>query len=272
MKINLLMKGIIIGIAKIIPGFSGAILMISFNLYDKAIEAMTNFFANPRKNFSFLFQLSLGVGLGIVFFSKIITYFLLNYPLYTSILLLGLITGGIPEIKKEIHIKKDFFLVLLSMLVIFLLSKITGDNYYTIKNTYQDFLFFMTSGFLEAVGTIVPGVSSTLLLMLMGVYNYYLQILGNIFNFTLFKNNFVFLFPFSIGFLLGVILMTILVNYLFKNYKQKTYAIIFGLLLSTILILLFKYFPQIKNLNDLIICSLLFFLGIIATKNLNKKT
>ena len=71
MKINLLMKGIIIGIAKIIPGFSGAILMISFNLYDKAIEAMTNFFANPRKNFSFLFQLSLGVGLGIVFFSKI---------------------------------------------------------------------------------------------------------------------------------------------------------------------------------------------------------
>ena len=53
MKINLLIKGILVGIAKIVPGFSGAILMISFGLYDKTIEAITNFFVHPKKNFSF---------------------------------------------------------------------------------------------------------------------------------------------------------------------------------------------------------------------------
>ena len=78
MKINLLIKGILVGIAKIVPGFSGAILMISFGLYDKTIEAITNFFVHPKKNFSFLFFLCIGIMIGIVLFSRVISYFLIS--------------------------------------------------------------------------------------------------------------------------------------------------------------------------------------------------
>ena len=61
MNIKLLIKGIIIGIAKIIPGLSGAILMISFNLYDKAIHSITCFFENPKKNLLFILNLGIGI-------------------------------------------------------------------------------------------------------------------------------------------------------------------------------------------------------------------
>ena len=86
-----ILKGIIIGIAKIVPGLSGTVLMISFNLYDKAISAITRFFDNPKSNFKFLLTLFMGVMIGIVFFSKIVSYFINNYYIYTISLFIGLI-------------------------------------------------------------------------------------------------------------------------------------------------------------------------------------
>ena len=86
MNIKNFLKGIIIGVAKIIPGLSGAVLMISFNLYDKAICAITNFFDDVKGNFLFLFNLGLGIGLGIVGFSRVLSYFIVNYYVVLSII------------------------------------------------------------------------------------------------------------------------------------------------------------------------------------------
>ena len=91
MKIEEFLKGILIGIAKIIPGLSGSILMISFNLYDRAINAITNFFSNIKDNFLFLANLTLGIVIGISLFSNILSYFITNYYTYTTSLFIGLI-------------------------------------------------------------------------------------------------------------------------------------------------------------------------------------
>jgi len=225
MNISQLIKGIIIGIAKIIPGLSGAVLMISFNLYDRAIEAVTHFFENPKKNFIFLANLGVGVILGIILFIKIIYYFITRYYLYTTALFLGLIIGGIPVIGKKIPRKNSyFFLVLVSFSLVFSLSFLGTGNDYVLKNNYVDLIVFFFAGFLEAVGTILPGVSSTALLMLMGVYNYYLVILGGSFNVSYLFSTLRFILPFLLGMLIGVVLISLLVNYLFQ--------IILGRLLS----------------------------------------
>ena len=113
-----ILKGIIIGIAKIIPGLSGTVLMISFNLYDRAIESITSFFDNTKNNFIFLFKLFIGVVIGVVFFSKLVSYFINNYYLYTISLFIGLILGGISVIKKEIKNKKSSYaLMFISFLI-----------------------------------------------------------------------------------------------------------------------------------------------------------
>ena len=102
----LLLKGFIIGIAKIIPGVSGALIAISFGIYEKAIKAISNFFENPINNFLFLFPIGLGVLLSISLTSGLILYFINNYYFPTILLFIGLIMGGIPSLIDNINIKK----------------------------------------------------------------------------------------------------------------------------------------------------------------------
>ena len=269
MNIQEIIKRIIVGIAKIIPGLSGAVILISFNLYDRAIQALTNFFDNPKKNFFFLLNLSMGIIIGIVLFSKIISYFLTKYYLYTTMFFLGLIIGGIPTILKETSKKKRFiFLSIISFILMLIPSLTTTTNNYIIKNNFIDIIIFFTAGLLEAAGTVLPGISSTALLMLIGVYDNYIITLSNILNITQLIENLYFLIPFSIGMLLGIIAITILVNYLFKLYRKETFSIILGISLATIISLIIRLAPYIIDSYQLILSSILLMLGYLLTKKL----
>lgn len=269
MNIQELIKGVIVGIAKIIPGLSGAVLMISFNLYDRAIQAITNFFENPKKNFFFLLNLGLGIFIGIVLFSKIISYFLTNYYLYTTMLFLGLIIGGIPVIRH--NMKQNKFTYFLSLLAFFFMLLLTFNGTatnYVLKNNIIDALVFFFSGFLEALGTVLPGISSTALLMLVGVYDYYIVILGNVLEVTNLSNTLYFLVPFSLGMFVGIIIISMLVNFLFKYYKEKTFSIIFGISLATVLTLLIRLFPYLTNFSSIVISVIMIIIGYFLTNKL----
>lgn len=269
MNIQELIKGIIVGIAKIIPGLSGAVILISFNLYDRAIKSITNFFENPKKNFFFLLNLSLGIIMGIVLFSKIIIYFLTKYYLYTTTFFLGLIIGGIPTIIKEVPKRKNTnFLVVISFIIMLFLSLTTTNNNYIIKNNLTDILVFFSAGLLEAVGTILPGISSTALLMLIGIYDTYIITLSNILNISLLLENLYFIVPFSLGMLIGLISITILVNYLFKLYREETFSVILGISISTIISLILRLIPYITGIYEIIIVLILLPIGYIVTKKL----
>ena len=77
----LILKGIIIGIGKIIPGVSGSMLAISMGIYQKLIDSVNNFFRYPKENFKFLFKIAIGVIISMVFFSNIILNCLNKYYL-----------------------------------------------------------------------------------------------------------------------------------------------------------------------------------------------
>lgn len=269
MNMKEILKGIIIGIAKIIPGLSGAVLMISFNLYDKAIYAITNFFDNPKKNFQFLFNLSFGIIIGIVFFSNILNYFITNYYAYTTSLFIGLILGGIPIIFENVNKSRlDYVIIIVSFIVMVLLSISNISNNYFLKNNYIDIIVFFVSGLLEALGTILPGISSTALLMLMGVYNIYINTLSNLFDMTNIINNLRIIFPFSVGLLSGIIFISLLVNYLFKYYRSFTFSLILGVSLSSLTLLFIKILSSVYNLQVFIVSILFIVLGYLITSKI----
>lgn len=269
MNIQELIKGIIIGIAKIIPGLSGAVLMISFNLYDRAIDAITNFFKNPKRNIFFLLNLGIGIVIGIVLFSKIINFFLNKYYLYTTMLFLGLIIGGIPVINNNISKKKsNYIFIILSFSLMLIITLISSSNHYIIKNNIIDLIVFFLSGILEAIGTILPGISSTALLMLIGVYDNYIMTLSNALNINLISETLYFIIPFSIGMLFGIVIISLLVNFLFKSYKEKTFSVILGISISTLVTLFIKLFPYINSLSSLIISTFILIIGYILTNKL----
>ena len=99
----LILKGIIIGIGKIIPGVSGSMLAISMGIYQRLIDSINNFFKDTKNNFKFLLKIGIGIIIAIVFFSKLITSCLNKYYLITMFFFIGLIIGSLNDIKINIY-------------------------------------------------------------------------------------------------------------------------------------------------------------------------
>ncbi len=259
--INIL-KGFIIGIGKIIPGVSGAILAISMGVYDKSIYYINNFKDNKKESIKYLLPLGIGIIISIIFFSKIINFLLDKYYVITMLFFIGLIIGTIPSITKEIN-KKDYYLIIISFIIFLSLSLLGVKNTYIIKGNIIDIVIFIISGFMEAIGTVVPGVSSTALLMTIGTYKIIISSIANITNLKI-------IVPFIIGTILGLLIIVKIIGYLFKKYHNKVYSVILGLLLSTIVVMMIDTFKYQTTMLNIFIGIILMIIGIYISSIFEK--
>ena len=264
----LIIKGIIIGIGKIIPGVSGSMLAISMGIYQKLIHSVNNFFKYPKDNFKFLFKIGVGVIISIVFFSNIILKCLNNYYLPTMFLFIGFIIGGLTDLKKEIN-SKHKITIIISFTIVTFLGIININNTIDINNYFLNSIYFLFIGIVDAITMVVPGISGTATLMMLGAYEKIMQLYSNIFNLSLIFNNLKVLIPYIIGILLGVIGTVKLIQFFFTNYKEKTYSVIAGFTLSTIVFMFRKCLNSFYTFSQLILAFLLLFLGIYITKKIN---
>ena len=105
-KSMLFIKGLIIGIGKVMPGVSGALLAINFKVYDRLVESLVNFFSDWKKNLRFLLELGLGIIIAIILFSNGIRYLLNNYNFLMMMLFMGLIGGGSYNYIRSVNYEK----------------------------------------------------------------------------------------------------------------------------------------------------------------------
>ena len=252
--------GLILGLGKVIPGLSGSVLAISFNVYDKAIYAFNNL--KDLKNIIFLTKLGIGIIISVIFASNLIIYFLNNYKVETTFLFIGLILGSKEEINKNTK-AKYFYLSIISFILISLMSLIRCNSSIIISN---NILLLFISGIVESLSSIIPGISGTALLMLIGTYDKVIYIFSNIININYIINNLFTILPFIIGIILGLIVSVKLINYLFINYLNQMYNIILGLLYGSIFVMLINLNYSIYHLINGII---LLILGSILIKKVN---
>lgn len=257
--IILIIKGFFIGIGKIIPGVSGAMLAITLGVYEKGLKIISNVFKNIKDNIKFILPIGLGFVLGILLFSKIIVRLLEQYYLPTMLLFIGLILGGIPNIKKEVNLKNKVNIIyfILTLFIIIPLSFLKQDN----TATYN-FYIIILMGFVEAISMIVPGLSGTALLMTLGYY----EIIMNAFSMIDIKV----LFPFVIGIVIGAIIISKIINYLFKKHREKTNVVIYGLAVSSVVILLMQTLSNNYNIVEIIISLVLLIVGYNVSKIMEK--
>lgn len=264
----LIIKGIIIGIGKIIPGVSGSMLAISMGIYQKLIDSINNFFKYPKDNFKFLSKITIGVIISIVFFSNIILNLLNKHYVITMFLFIGLIIGGFDDITNNIS-NKSKPIIFISLITITILGFITIDNEINIESDILNFIYFVFMGFIDAITTIVPGISGTATLMMLGAYNTLIRSFSNIFDLYYFVDNIKILIPFVIGFSIGIIATAKLIEYLFKNYKSKTYSGILGFSIATIVLMFVKSFNSFYTVTELLIAIIFLLIGIYITKKIN---
>lgn len=251
---KLILYGIYIGIGKVIPGVSGSMIAMTLGVYERGIDSIDNFFKDIKNNSQFLGMLGIGILLSIIFGSKIIDYFLFKYYFFTMFLFLGLLFGTTKKMNSKIkYNKKNIFMIIMITIVMFLINFSINNSIYNFNNNLGDYLYVILLGFIDAVSMIIPGISGTAIYMLLGTYNFILEIFSNPFN------NVTLLIIFSIGLLSGIILVTKLVNYLFKNKKELIYSIILGFSYSSLIIILLKTIILL-NIDIYIILYLIIFL------------
>ena len=253
--ILLFFKSIIIGIANIIPGVSGGTLAVMLNVYDPITEKIGNFFLVDRKTkFSYFFYLLvvlLGAGTGIFLFANIIKYSITNYPKITVTVFTLLILPSIPYIVKGLDYKKRknilaFCYGAIVMIIFILLGLKYGDKTtgaVTIQLvegvcfTRGYLLKLLFCGIIAAGAMIIPGISGSLLLMMLGEYYNVVYLISSLVS-SLKERSFAILTPLivlALGIGIGLVAFSKGINYLLKNHREFTLFFIEGIITFSII-------------------------------------
>lgn len=267
----LFVKGFIIGIGKIIPGVSGALLAINFKVYEKAIEAVVNFFDDWKKNLLFITKLGSGIILSIVLCSNGIIYLLNNYRFITMMFFVGLICGGTYNYATGIKCNySDVLFMILFIVMLFIISYGNIFNSYEITHEFMDNVVFFIGGVIEVMSSIIPGISGTAVHLILGIYDSILMMISKIFDFHYVIMNINLYISYGIGMMVSFIICMIGINYLLKRYPVIFSKIILGLCIYSILMLVIFTFSLKITILNFVLGIMLLIVGLLIGCLLDK--
>ncbi len=250
---RLLLMGFIIGIASIIPGLSGGALAISLGLYAPALDAVMNLKSSFKKSVSFLLPVGIGALIGIIIFGVIMKPLIRSYETSIIYLFMGFVLGSIPSYIKESNENGFRILFLVPMLIAFAIGMLlSGTVMTTITNSEVTSFILLLGGAVLALGIVVPGISSSFILMQMGIYE---KILTGITEFDIYL-----IFWVGIGALITAILLVKLVNMAFKKFSGFAHYAAFGFLISSIV----AVFPGFRGGLYTVVDLILFAVGAVS--------
>ena len=185
--LRLVLIGIVLGLANVIPGVSGGTMAVVFNIYDKFIGVITINIKKIIAQWKFILPLGIGMVIGIIGFSKIITFLFENYPVPTNFFFIGIILGSFPMILKRITVKKSTLekdekgisvitasiMVILGALLVIAFMFMKTDSQEGIIITQLTLTFgckLFIGAALAALAMIIPGISGSFLMLVLGVY------------------------------------------------------------------------------------------------------
>lgn len=266
-----IIKGIFVGIANVIPGVSGGTMAVSFGIYDKILSSISNIFKDFKKSIKTLLPIGIGMVLGIVGFSFIITILLKNQPFVTASSFTGLILGGLPMIiaslkngwkndtKKSVPINVIVFIIFTTIAVILPFINGGEDTGVLLTADIKTMVTVFFMGLIAAASMVIPGVSGSLVLMILG---YYFGVLASVKNFisalkdlnmSAMLEECKILVPFALGCVVGIIFISKLIEWLFNHYVSATYCGILGLILASPIAVYYKVQQEYDMLNSSII-------------------
>ena len=306
-------NGLAVGIVETVPGVSGGTIAIILGFYFDLINAINNFTKNLGKHLALIIPLAIGVAAGILLFSSLMNFLLEYYSFPTMLFLIGLITGIIPHIAARVRAKDsaaeaenrdpslpdakpdsaavpfrfvNVIVILIPFLFIVALSFIRKDAsdaaqeeiMNSIGTPYMIFIFF--AGILAAAALVIPGISGSFVLLLMGVYPVVIFAVSSIriyfsdtSDIALLINICKVLAPLAAGVVIGGLCMVRLIGILLTKYSRVVYSIILGLLLGSIFALFRDPIVYKSGVSAIIIVIgiVAFALGAFASYFLGKK-
>ncbi len=218
-----ILRGIVIGISNVIPGVSGGTMMVSMGIYDRLILVLTHFVKRMKEAVALLVPI----------------------PLQTNLFFIGLILGGLPIIYRKVKgvsIKLPQVLAFLLFFMLVTVLAVVGegggadaDITLSIGNVLK--LFFV--GVVAAATMVIPGVSGSMIMMILGYYNTIIDTINacidalRAFDIPALLDTFIVLVPFGIGVVIGIVAVAKLVEFMLKKFPAVTYWAIIGLIVAS---------------------------------------
>ena len=267
--IKYFLSGLAFGIANVIPGVSGGTMLVVFGIYDKLTEAISGIKA-IFKNILFLITFALGAGGGIVLFAFAITSLFELFGLQTNMFFIGLILGSVPLIVKtgteDSKLKPlcilPFLLALAAVIALAVLERMelisVAPDVVESFNLVATIKLFLCA-IIAAVTMIIPGVSGSFVMMLLGVYE---TVVGAITALNLFV-----LVPFALGAVVGIIGGAKLISVLIKGHKLMVYSAIMGLVVGSVYAIIPEDFGFTLETGSGFVCLLF---GVLAAVLIDK--
>ena len=242
--LNQILRGVVIGVANIIPGVSGGTMMVSMGVYDTLIHCITHLFSEFKRSVKTLLPYAVGMLIGIVALASLLKFLFANYPLPTSTTFIGLILGGLNPLLDKIRHKKlggvsigVFVLFFVGIIAMALTGDISNPDSLTVD--VGQMIILLVIGAVAAATMIIPGVSGSMVLMLLGYYNPVLNAVDALKN-AVFSMDFaamggpvLMLAPFCVGVALGIFGVAKLIEWLLARFPTQTYCAVLGLVVAS---------------------------------------
>ena len=235
-------KGIGIGIANVIPGFSGGTMAVMLKIYDLFVYSFANIFNDFKNVVKKCWSLFVGIIIGILFAMVVIVKLLEVIPFIKIMFLVGIIFGSMPSIYEKVKKQKiniadiiGFICAIALLVALPLIPKNEAAAQYNIGV----YIIMFVLGIVCSSAMVIPGVSGSLVLMAFGYYAFFMStmkdFLVNIFNFSVsnYWGMFITLVCFALGCAFGLVLISKLITKLTEKYPKTVYYTILGLLVAS---------------------------------------
>lgn len=262
-KLDILYKGVLIGSTMLVPGVSGGSMAMILGIYEQLIDAVSEFFKDSKRNFIFLLLFIAGAGAGMLLLAKPILSLLESYPKAMGFLFIGAVAGGIPAVYAQSNAKgfagKNIIYIMIGMLVVGVMSlaetkqltnEVSGSGYTPV--------FLILAGLVAAAALILPGISVSYLLLVMGLYHELMRAISEL--------DIIFLLPIGVGLFIGIVLLTKGLNFVMSKYPQVSYLMILGFVLGSLV----EVFPGMPVGGEWIVCALAVGIGFYFIFSLSK--
>lgn len=239
------LKGVVIGLANVIPGVSGGTMMVSMGIYDKLIHCITHLFSEFKKSVLFLLPIFIGMGIAVVVVPFGIEFLFAEYPFQTNLLFVGLIVGGLPAVWKNVKgnsIKIGHIIACIAFFALVAGLALMGEkegNAADLSFNFLNVAKLFGVGVVASATMVIPGVSGSMMLLLMGYYHPVLEAITDFISaFFAFDMDGILrgvgiLAPFGIGVVAGIFAIAKVVEIIFEKFPLYAYWAIIGLILSS---------------------------------------
>jgi putative membrane protein len=237
------LKGMALGAGAIAPGVSGGALAVIFGLYDKITYFIANFTKNFKENIIYFMPVGIGgAAAGVLIFSRIIEYLFKFHEVEVKYAFVGLMFGTLPSVIQEANKKgykhKYLIALVLSLGITLIAAYFENNSVNFMHDGGTSIIHMIIYGVIIGFGTIIPGISASIILMYMGAYEIVIGAISNI--------QIAVIFYLGIGFVISVLLFAKLICILFEKAYGITYYAILGLVLGSVV----SIFPGVEFTLD----------------------